>query len=101
MRLAIPNKGRIADPIIELVEAGGLKIENSHTRKLISRTSDPEIEVLFARPIDIPEYVAIGAADIGITGRLQFCFLMPHMFALSLSHITAALYFYLGNSVLS
>lgn len=69
MRLAVPNKGRIADPIIELVEAGGLKIENSHTRKLISRTSDPEIEVLFARPIDIPEYVAIGAADIGITGR--------------------------------
>jgi ATP phosphoribosyltransferase len=69
LRLAIPNKGRIADPIIELVEAGGLKLENSRTRKLITKTSDPEIEVLFARPIDIPEYVANGAADIGITGR--------------------------------
>ncbi|MBN2734836.1 MAG: ATP phosphoribosyltransferase [Methanomicrobiaceae archaeon] len=69
LRLAIPNKGRIADPIIELVEAGGLKLENSRTRKLITKTSDPEIEVLFARPVDIPEYVANGAADIGITGR--------------------------------
>ncbi|MDD3976670.1 ATP phosphoribosyltransferase [Methanomicrobium antiquum] len=69
LRLAIPNKGRIADPIIELVEAGGLKLENSRTRKLITKTSDSEIEVLFARPIDIPEYVANGAADIGITGR--------------------------------
>lgn len=69
IRLAIPNKGRIADPIIETVEKSGLKIKNSVQRKLISKTSDPEIEVLFARPIDIPEFVADGAADLGITGK--------------------------------
>ncbi|WP_421910076.1 ATP phosphoribosyltransferase [Methanolacinia petrolearia] len=69
IRLAIPNKGRIADPIIETVEKSGLRIKNSVQRKLISRTSDPEIEVLFARPIDIPEFVADGAADLGITGK--------------------------------
>ena len=27
------------------------------------------MEILFARPIDIPEYVATGAADLGITGH--------------------------------
>ena len=69
IRLAIPNKGRIADPIIETIEKSGLKIKNSVQRKLISKTSDPEIEVLFARPIDIPEFVADGAADLGITGK--------------------------------
>ena len=26
-------------------------------------------EILFARPVDIPEYVATGAADLGITGH--------------------------------
>lgn len=69
IRLAIPNKGRIADPIIETIEKSGLKIKNSVQRKLISKTSDPEIEILFARPVDIPEFVADGAADLGITGR--------------------------------
>ena len=27
------------------------------------------MEILFARPVDIPEYVSTGAADIGITGQ--------------------------------
>ncbi|WFN33521.1 ATP phosphoribosyltransferase [Methanogenium sp. S4BF] len=69
LRLAIPNKGRISDPIIELLEKGGLHLHSSSSRKLIAPTCDPAVEVLFARPIDIPEYVANGAADLGITGR--------------------------------
>ena len=69
VRLAVPNKGRIAAPIMELMEKSGLHLLDSGERRLISRTPDPHIEVLFARPIDIPEYVANGAADLGITGR--------------------------------
>ncbi len=69
LRLAIPNKGRISEPIIELLEKGGLHLHSSSSRTLIARTCDPGVEVLFARPIDIPEYVANGAADLGITGR--------------------------------
>jgi ATP phosphoribosyltransferase len=69
VRLAIPNKGRIAVPIMELMEKSGLHLLDQGDRRLISRTPDPHIEVLFARPIDIPEYVANGAADLGITGR--------------------------------
>ena len=70
VRLAIPNKGRIAAPIIELVEKSGLHLaETGEQRRLITRTLDPHVEILFARPVDIPEYVATGAADLGITGH--------------------------------
>lgn len=70
VRLAIPNKGRIAAPIMDLVEKSGLHLaENGGERRLITRTLDPHVEILFARPVDIPEYVANGAADLGITGH--------------------------------
>lgn len=69
LRLAIPNKGRIAVPVMDLMEKSGLHLLDREDRRLISRTPDPQVEVLFARPIDIPEYVADGAADLGITGR--------------------------------
>jgi ATP phosphoribosyltransferase len=69
IRLAIPNKGRIAGPVMELLEKSGLHLLDLGERRLISRTPDPQVEVLFARPVDIPEYVADGAADLGITGR--------------------------------
>ncbi len=69
VRLAIPNKGRIAGPVNELIEKSGLHLVNGGERRLITRTRDPNVEILFARPIDIPEYVASGVADLGITGR--------------------------------
>lgn len=70
VRLAIPNKGRIAAPIIDLVEKSGLHLaETGEQRRLITKTLDPHVEILFARPVDIPEYVATGAADLGITGH--------------------------------
>jgi ATP phosphoribosyltransferase len=69
VRLAIPNKGRIAAPIMDLVEKSGFHLPEMGERRLIAKTLDPHVEILFARPIDIPEYVATGAADIGITGR--------------------------------
>ncbi len=70
VRLAIPNKGRIAAPIMDLVEKSGLHLaEAGEQRRLITRTLDPHVEILFARPVDIPEYVANGAADLGITGH--------------------------------
>ena len=69
VRLAIPNKGRIAAPIMELVEKSGLHLAEVGERRLVTRTLDPHVEILFARPVDIPEYVATGAADLGITGH--------------------------------
>ena len=70
VRLAIPNKGRIAAPVMELVEKSGLHLaESGEQRRLITRTLDPHVEILFARPADIPGYVENGAADLGITGH--------------------------------
>ncbi|MDO8840964.1 ATP phosphoribosyltransferase [Methanocalculus sp.] len=68
LRLAIPNKGRIAEPISNLIEKSGIHIINGGDRQLIAKTVDPHIEILYVRPIDIPEYVAQGVADLGITG---------------------------------
>ena len=67
--MAIPSKGRIAGPVLELMEKSGLHLLDNGDRRLISRTPDPMVEVLFARPVDIPGYVANGAADLGITGH--------------------------------
>jgi ATP phosphoribosyltransferase len=68
LRLAVPSKGRIAQPVLELLEKSGLHMANGGDRRLIAKTCDPQVEILYARPIDIPAYVANGAADLGITG---------------------------------
>lgn len=71
MRLAVPNKGRLHDPAIDLLERAGLHVVDGAERKLFADTVDPDVSVLFARAADIPEYVADGAADLGITGLDQ------------------------------
>jgi ATP phosphoribosyltransferase len=71
MRIAVPNKGRLHDPTVDLLERAGLTLVDGADRKLYADTVDPEVTVLFARSGDIPEYVADGAADLGITGYDQ------------------------------
>ena len=68
IRIAIPNKGRISVPIQDLIERSGLGMIEGEGRSLISKTHDPHVNVLYSRPIDIPEYVAAGVCDLGITG---------------------------------
>jgi ATP phosphoribosyltransferase len=53
---------------MDLLERSGLHVASTGERRLIAKTLDPGVELLFARPIDIPAYVASGAADLGITG---------------------------------
>jgi ATP phosphoribosyltransferase len=71
MRIAVPNKGRLHDPSLSLLDRAGLSVESGADRQLYANTVDPDIQVLFARAADIPEYVADGAADLGITGMDQ------------------------------
>jgi len=71
MRIAVPNKGRLHDPSIDLLERAGLHLEGGADRKLYADTVDPDVTALFARAADIPEYVADGAAAVGITGLDQ------------------------------
>lgn len=71
MKIAVPNKGRLHDPVLDLLDRAGLAVESGSDRQLYADTVDPEVTVLFARAADIPEYVADGAADMGVTGYDQ------------------------------
>jgi ATP phosphoribosyltransferase len=71
MRIAVPNKGRLHEPTVDLLERAGLHLIDGADRKLYADTVDPDVTVLFARASDIPEYIADGAADLGITGYDQ------------------------------
>lgn len=68
IRIAVPNKGRLREPTLNLLRKAGLGGEYSG-RLLYSQTSNPNIELIFARAMDIPGFVALGAADLGITGH--------------------------------
>lgn len=67
VKLAIPNKGRLHEPTVNLLRRAGLKIEDSG-RLLYGLTSNPNVEVIFVRASDIPGFVGLGAADLGVTG---------------------------------
>ena len=68
MDIAVPNKGRLHEPAVALLERAGLHVRDGADRKLHADTVDPEVSLLFARAADIPAYVADGAAALGITG---------------------------------
>ena len=68
IKIAIPSKGRISEPSINIVEKAGLGLIDKNNRKLISKTYNEHIELMFARASDIPKFVNNGVADMGITG---------------------------------
>ena len=68
IKIAVPSKGRISEPSVNLLEKAGLGLIDKSNRKLISKTFNENIEVMFARASDIPEFVNDGVADMGITG---------------------------------
>jgi len=65
--VAVPSKGRMAQPSLELLEAAGLAFELGD-RSLHVPCSNAPVELLLVRPHDIPEYVQDGVVDAGITG---------------------------------
>jgi ATP phosphoribosyltransferase len=67
LRLAIPNKGRLAEPALALLRDAGLEIEVS-ARSLTASARNHPLDLLFVRAEDVPEYVADGLVDVGLTG---------------------------------
>ena len=67
LRLAVPNKGRLAEPAVELLRNGGLEFELSE-RRLSAPVRNADIELLFVRTEDVAEYVADGLVELGLTG---------------------------------
>jgi len=68
IRIAIPSKGRLKQPSIQVLHRAGLNILEEK-RAYISKTSNPRFEAVFARAFDVPVYVHYGAVDLGITGH--------------------------------
>lgn len=67
LRIALPNKGRLADSTRELFEQAGLEVRMASDRALTASLGG-EFQALFVRAQDIAEFVADGAADAGVTG---------------------------------
>jgi ATP phosphoribosyltransferase len=67
IRLALPNKGRLADRAVALLDQAGLKAAFRGDRALVADLG-PDFQALFVRASDIPEFLADGAAEVGITG---------------------------------
>jgi ATP phosphoribosyltransferase len=68
LKIAVPNKGRLMEETLDLLRAIGVRVPRSTDRTLIATTNGGKYQVLFTRAADIPEFVEIGAADVGITG---------------------------------
>jgi ATP phosphoribosyltransferase len=67
LRIALPNKGRLAEETTELFNDAGLDVRMQSSRALTASLGG-EFEAIFVRAQDIAEFVADGAADAGITG---------------------------------
>jgi len=67
LRIALPNKGRLSDDARALFADAGLDVRLRGDRALTAALGD-SFEAIFVRAEDIPEFVADGAAELGVTG---------------------------------
>ncbi|HMA99999.1 MAG TPA: ATP phosphoribosyltransferase [Spirochaetota bacterium] len=68
LRFAVPNKGRLKEPALSLLRKAGYKFR-LRERALYATCSNADIIFIFVRTADIPQLIAGGAADMGITGE--------------------------------
>lgn len=68
IKIAVPNKGRMLKPTIELLKNSGFEPKDLDERKLYVETNYGGINILFMRTDDIDPYVQSKVADLGITG---------------------------------
>jgi ATP phosphoribosyltransferase len=67
LTLAVPSKGRMAEPALRLCADAGLRFEATERALLVPCANAP-VDLLLVRAHDIPEYVQDGVVDLGITG---------------------------------
>jgi ATP phosphoribosyltransferase len=67
LRIALPNKGRLSERALGLFEQAGLPAQFRADRALVASLGG-EFQAIFVRASDIPEFVADGAAELGVTG---------------------------------
>lgn len=68
LRIAVPNKGSLAEPASQMLSEAGYR-QRSDSRELVLIDADNDTEFFFLRPRDIAIYVGSGRLDVGITGE--------------------------------
>jgi ATP phosphoribosyltransferase len=68
VKIAVPNKGRLREPVIELLKAAGYRFRIKE-RMLYASCANEEVTLIFVRADDIPKLVESGAVEFGITGQ--------------------------------
>lgn len=68
MKIAIPNKGRLKEPVLQFLSTVGVKGNFSDDRALIVPTNWEGVQLVMVRTEDIPNIVESGASELGITG---------------------------------
>ncbi len=67
IKIAVP-KGHLEESTVKLLQDSGIGVIGRDGRQLFAKTNDPEIELVFVRAEDIPDFVVRGSTDLGITG---------------------------------
>jgi len=68
LRIAVPNKGSLADESIAILKEAGYK-QRTDSRDLVLVDTTNSVEFYYLRPRDIAIYVGSGELEAGITGR--------------------------------
>jgi ATP phosphoribosyltransferase len=68
LRIAVPNKGSLAEASITILKEAGYK-QRVDSRDLVLLDPDNGVEFYYLRPRDIAIYVGSGELEAGITGR--------------------------------
>jgi len=68
LRIAIPNKGSLADESIAILKEAGYR-QRTDSRDLVLVDTTNSVEFYYLRPRDIAIYVGSGELEAGITGR--------------------------------
>lgn len=68
LRVAMPNKGALAEPAATMLREAGYRGRRD-SKELVILDPDNDVELFFLRPRDIAVYVGQGTLDVGLTGR--------------------------------
>ncbi len=67
LRVALPNKGTLAEPAAQMIREAGYR-QRTDSRDLSMMDDENDIEFFYLRPKDISTYVGSGDLQLGITG---------------------------------
>jgi ATP phosphoribosyltransferase len=68
IKIAVPNKGRLREPALNLLKKAGFSFR-AKDRALYAHCTNADITLIFLRADDIPVLVEKGVVHLGITGE--------------------------------